>query len=154
MRFILIAALLAGVLALAGCGGNNNGYVSSSADSTWRTTFSGLQYRDVKLGTGDMAITGSTVSTHYKGMLEDGTVFDTSRQEGRTPFTFTLGEGQVIKGWDEGVAGMRVGGTRQLKVPPDLGYGDKQQGSIPPNSTLYFEVELLSAEAPEPPAED
>lgn len=102
----------------------------------------GLKLEDVTVGAGDEAQTGQTVAVHYVGKLQDGTVFDSSVARG-TPFTFTLGTGQVIKGWDQGVAGMRVGGVRKLEIPPELGYGDRDLGAIPPNSTLFFDVELL-----------
>jgi FKBP-type peptidyl-prolyl cis-trans isomerase FkpA len=103
---------------------------------------SGLQYEDLVVGTGPAAQVGQTVSVHYTGWLLDGTVFDSSVDRG-TPFEFTLGVGEVIQGWDEGVAGMQVGGIRRLTIPPELGYGSIDRGTIPPNSTLIFEVELL-----------
>jgi len=107
------------------------------------TTDSGLKYKDIVEGTGAMPQRGQRVTVHYTGMLEDGTKFDSSRDRNR-PFTFTIGVGQVIKGWDEGVASMRVGGQRQLIIPPDLGYGARGAGGvIPPNATLIFDVELL-----------
>jgi FKBP-type peptidyl-prolyl cis-trans isomerase len=110
------------------------------------TTKSGLKYVDVKVGTGDEAVTGMTVSVHYTGYLyvdgKRGAKFDSS--VGKQPFSFKLGAGQVIKGWDEGVAGMKIGGKRELFIPPDLAYGSRgYPGAIPPNSTLDFEVELL-----------
>jgi FKBP-type peptidyl-prolyl cis-trans isomerase FkpA len=104
---------------------------------------SGLAYQDLTVGDGPEAVAGSTVTVHYTGWLPDGTRFDSSR-EGE-PFHFTLGGGEVIAGWDEGVAGMRVGGKRKLVLPPELGYG--RYGSppvIPPDATLVFEVELLA----------
>lgn len=101
-----------------------------------------LQVTNVTVGTGDEAVAGKEVTVHYVGTLEDGTKFDSSRDRG-TPFTFNLGAGQVIKGWDAGVAGMKVGGVRRLVIPAALGYGDRANGSIPANSTLLFEVELL-----------
>lgn len=106
-------------------------------------TASGLQYQDLVVGSGPEAKSGNTVSVHYTGWLADGTKFDSSLDRG-TPFEFTLGAGQVIKGWDEGVAGMKVGGKRQLIIPPQLAYGSSGAGStIPPNATLTFEVQLL-----------
>lgn len=106
-------------------------------------TPSGLRYRDEQVGTGPEAKAGDRVSVHYVGRLESGRQFDSSRDRGK-PFEFTLGEGRVIRGWDEGVAGMQVGGLRTLVIPPDLGYGAHGAGAvIPPNATLVFEVELL-----------
>ena len=107
------------------------------------TTDSGLQYIDEVVGDGATAQAGKAVSVHYTGWLEDGTKFDSSRDRGQ-PFTFNLGAGQVIKGWDEGVAGMQVGGKRRLIIPSELGYGQRGAGGvIPPNATLIFDVELL-----------
>jgi peptidylprolyl isomerase len=106
------------------------------------TTPSGLQYRDDAVGDGPEARAGQTVSVHYTGTLQNGTKFDSSRDRGQ-PFQFHLGGGQVIRGWDEGVAGMKVGGRRTLVIPADLGYGSRAIGPIPPNSTLVFDVELL-----------
>ena len=110
------------------------------------TTESGLQYYDLETGDGAVPEVGQTVSVHYTGWLEDGTKFDSSLDRGR-PFTFVLGAGQVIPGWDEGVATMKVGGKRQLVIPPDLAYGEAGAGGvIPPNATLIFEVELLDVQ--------
>ncbi|HXF14541.1 MAG TPA: FKBP-type peptidyl-prolyl cis-trans isomerase [Terriglobales bacterium] len=112
-------------------------------------TDSGLQYWDIVVGTGKVAKEGDGVRVHYTGWLTNGKKFDSSVDGGR-PFTFVLGNGEVIKGWDEGVAGMKVGGKRQLHIPPDLGYGENgtPDGTIPPNSTLIFEVQLLSIQEP------
>jgi FKBP-type peptidyl-prolyl cis-trans isomerase FkpA len=103
-----------------------------------------LKIEDLKVGDGAEAKTGDTVSVHYTGWLTDGTKFDSSRDSG-TPFQFTLGQGRVIRGWDEGVAGMKVGGRRKLTIPPEMGYGAQGAGGgvIPPNATLVFDVELL-----------
>jgi FKBP-type peptidyl-prolyl cis-trans isomerase FkpA len=106
-------------------------------------TASGLEYWDVKMGTGAVAQSGQHVKVDYTGWLTSGKKFDSSVDAGR-PFEFVLGARQVIKGWDEGVAGMKVGGKRQLRIPPDLAYGPKgYPGVIPANSTLVFDVELL-----------
>jgi FKBP-type peptidyl-prolyl cis-trans isomerase len=107
------------------------------------TTASGLQYEDTTVGTGTEAKAGDNVEVHYVGTFPDGRGFDSSKSRGR-PFQFQLGAGRVIKGWDEGVAGMKVGGVRKLVIPPELGYGAGGAGGvIPPNATLHFEVELL-----------
>ena len=107
-----------------------------------RTTASGLQITDLVVGEGAEATPGQTVSVNYRGTLQNGKEFDSSY--GRGPFSFPLGAGRVIKGWDEGVAGMKVGGKRQLVIPPDLAYGSRGAGGvIPPDATLLFDVELL-----------
>jgi FKBP-type peptidyl-prolyl cis-trans isomerase len=114
----------------------------SKEDENAVTTASGLKYVDLKEGEGKVAEAGKTVKVHYTGTLKDGTKFDSSVDRDE-PFEFELGAGMVIKGWDEGVAGMKVGGKRKLIIPPKLGYGSRGQGKIPPNSVLLFEVELL-----------
>ncbi len=106
------------------------------------TTPSGLRITEIVIGEGDEALEGKNVSVNYRGTLENGKEFDSSY--GRAPFQFPLGAGRVIKGWDEGVAGMKVGGKRELTIPPSLGYGERGAGGvIPPNATLIFQVELL-----------
>lgn len=107
------------------------------------TTASGLQYIDQVVGAGARPQAGQTVVVHYTGYLDDGTVFDSSVQRNQ-PFEFTLGAGQVIRGWDEGLATMNIGGKRRLIIPPALAYGSQGQGAIPPNARLTFDVELLN----------
>ncbi len=132
-----LIGLLVLILVLAGCGGKD----ANNEDVV--TTKTGLQYVDIKTGEGRMPKLGDTVVVHYTGWLEDGTKFDSSVDRGE-PFEFSIGMGQVISGWDEGVGTMRVGGVRKLTIPPDLGYGASGAGGvIPPNATLTFEVELL-----------
>ena len=106
-------------------------------------TASGLQIEELVVGTGATAASGQKVSVHYTGWLTNGNKFDSSKDRGEA-FEFGLGRGQVIRGWDEGVQGMKVGGKRKLTIPPELGYGSRGAGGvIPPNATLVFEVELL-----------
>jgi FKBP-type peptidyl-prolyl cis-trans isomerase len=127
------AFLLVLILGVAACGGDDN--TTSPSDQA------SLVILDIVVGTGPVAAVGDTVRTHYVGRLTDGTQFDTSR--GGEPFEFVLGAGQVIAGWDQGVPGMRVGGTRRLTIPPHLAYGSSGAGPIPPNSTLTFDIELV-----------
>ncbi|QQS49363.1 MAG: FKBP-type peptidyl-prolyl cis-trans isomerase [Acidobacteriota bacterium] len=110
------------------------------------TTASGLKYVDEVVGTGASPTPGSSVTVHYTGTLEDGTKFDSSVDRGE-PYTFAIGRGVVIRGWDEGVMTMKVGGKRKLIIPAELGYGATGRGAIPPNATLLFDVELLSVES-------
>jgi len=113
------------------------------SDANIVTTPSGLKYVELAKGDGETPKTGQTVVVHYTGTLEDGTKFDSSRDRNK-PFSFKLGVGQVIKGWDEGLSTMKVGDRRQLIIPPELGYGSRGAGGvIPPNATLIFDVELL-----------
>ena len=112
-------------------------------DST-TTTPSGLQYKDLIVGSGGAAREGATAVVHYTGWLLDGTQFDSSLDRG-VPFEFVIGQGRVIKGWDEGVGSMNVGGKRELIIPPDLAYADRGAGGvIPPGATLRFEIELIA----------
>lgn len=116
---------------------------TTDMDENMTTTDTGLMYEDLEVGTGAVPTQGQAVTVHYTGTLENGEKFDSSRDRNR-PFSFTIGVGQVIKGWDEGVASMRVGGRRKLVIPPDLGYGPRGAGGvIPPNATLIFDVELI-----------
>src|ERR1700691_227914 len=109
-------------------------------------TSSGLIYWDIRAGNGDVAKEGSHVRVHYTGWLTSGKKFDSSVEAGK-PFDFTIGNGEVIKGWEEGLTGMRVGGKRQLHIPPDLGYGaEGSPGAIPPNATLIFDVQLMGVQ--------
>lgn len=148
---VALAALAVVLLAVCG-GGSDDGENASEAgsgsdeeatcDQGVVETDSGLKYEILECGDGETAEKGDTVSVHYVGTLADGTKFDSSRDRGE-PFSFPLGAGQVIQGWDEGVAGMQIGETRKLTIPPELGYGPQGTGPIPPNATLIFEVELL-----------
>ena len=173
LQCLLSAAL---VLGLAGCAGQSKSTSSNAPESTKSSTTatstttttpttttgttggtdatagkeitmpSGLKYVDMKVGDGTLAEPGMTAQVHYTGWLTDGTKFDSSVDRGQ-PFSFKLGAGQVIRGWDEGVKGMRVGGKRKLTIPPDLGYGAAGAGGvIPPNATLVFDVELLGVQ--------
>jgi peptidylprolyl isomerase len=152
----LSALALAALVTLAACGADDGAQPEGGETAARKTCDtaeveldSGLRYRDLKCGDGEIAEPGMLLTVNYTGKLEDGTVFDTSLQEGRGPFEFVLGAGQVIQGWDQGFAGMREGGTRELIIPPELGYGEAGSPPvIPPNATLIFEVELLKAEKP------
>jgi peptidylprolyl isomerase len=138
-RWLIVAGLVSAALSVAACGGSGAAPTPSQGGNVIKTA-SGLQYEDLVVGTGASPASTDTVTVHYTGTLQDGTVFDASRQHGG-PISFPLN--QVIKGWTEGVGSMKVGGTRKLIIPPDLGYGSRAQGSIPANSTLTFVVELL-----------
>jgi peptidylprolyl isomerase len=115
-----------------------------------QTTASGLKVKLIQEGKGTQAVAGSTVSVHYVGTLTNGTKFDSSRDRGQ-PIQFKLGTGRVIKGWDEGIALLKVGDKAIFTIPPALGYGDQDMGTIPPNSTLIFEVELMNVVEPPKP---
>ena len=140
MRWYLVLALLPMGIA---CTESDSPDPASSGTDAIKTTASGLQYKDILVGTGAAAEEGVTAVVHYTGWLLDGTKFDSSLDRG-VPFEFVIGRGQVIKGWDEGVASMSVGGKREFIIPPDLAYGDQGAGGvIPPAATLRFEVELI-----------
>jgi FKBP-type peptidyl-prolyl cis-trans isomerase len=145
-RTVIVVAASAFTLVLATAGNARADGNSAPAKTTGKptTTSSGLQYWELKKGTGAVAKTGDSVKVHYTGWLTDGKKFDSSLDRGE-PFAFKLGAGMVIKGWDQGVAGMKVGGKRQLRIPAELGYGANGAGGvIPPNAVLVFDVQLLS----------
>ena len=145
-----VPAILAALLLVVGCGGEET---NATMETEWQfsaelanpvETETGLQYEDLQEGSGAEAAAGMSVTVHYTGWLTDGTMFDSSKNGGQ-PFQFRVGVGQVISGWDQGVAGMKVGGIRRLVIPADLGYGARGAGgAIPPNATLVFTVELLT----------
>ena len=120
--------------------------IAVSCSKEKQTMSNGLVIEDIKIGDGLEDEKFNIVTVNYTGLLEDGTKFDSSLNPGRTPFRFTVGAGQVIKGWDEGLMGMKVGGKRKLTIPPELGYGSRDNGPIPANSTLIFEIDLLGIE--------
>lgn len=127
---------------------NNDSNVQTNTQPQQGTTMdqaTELKVEDTVVGTGDEAVDGKQVTVHYTGTLTNGQKFDSSKDR-NTPFTFNLGAGEVIQGWDQGVKGMKVGGKRKLTIPPGLGYGARAIGTIPANSTLLFEVELLKVE--------
>ncbi len=151
-RFAPLSSLCLLLALVSACGGADSGDPTkvTYADAlgvdldAMRRSDSGLYTLDQQVGTGVEAVDGRSLEVHYSGWLPDGTLFDSSRTRGQ-PYIFTLGRGTVIKGWDEGLVGMRVGGKRRLILPSDLGYGSSGQGSIPPDSVLVFDVELVSA---------
>ena len=120
--------------------------IAVSCSKEKQTMSNGLVIEDVKIGDSQEVEKFNIVTVNYTGLLEDGTKFDSSLDPGRSPFRFTVGAGQVIKGWDEGLMGMKVGGKRKLTIPPELGYGSRDNGPIPANSTLIFEIDLLGIE--------
>ena len=118
--------------------------ITVSCSKEKQTMSNGLVIEDIKIGEGQGVEKFNIVTVNYTGLLEDGTKFDSSLNPGRTPFRFTVGAGQVIQGWDQGIVGMKIGGKRTLIIPPNLGYGERGAGGvIPPGATLVFEIELL-----------
>ena len=137
--YIIVVLMLAVII--AGC--------SKKENSGEITTFSGLKYTDIVAGTGESPLPGQIVTIHYTGTLLDGRKFDSSKDR-MTPYSFTLGAGQTLAGWEEGVVTMKVGGKRKLIIPPNLAYGSTGVGNvIPPNATVVFEIELLEIRSPE-----
>jgi FKBP-type peptidyl-prolyl cis-trans isomerase FkpA len=137
---VALCALPLAALAFTASGGSGQ---AAGGDGEWKKNPSGLELQEVRAGDGAEAKAGKVVDVHYTGWLLDGTKFDSSRDRGK-PFSFHLGGGEVIQGWDEGVAGMKVGGQRKLRIPPELGYGARGAGGvIPGNATLLFDVELV-----------
>ncbi|HEV3449376.1 MAG TPA: FKBP-type peptidyl-prolyl cis-trans isomerase [Gemmataceae bacterium] len=147
MRFHFVSALLVlGISMALLTGVRADDKEKDKKENKVVTTKSGLKYEDLKEGSGDAAKSGDNVEVHYTGWLKDGTKFDSSKDRDR-PFSFELGAGKVIKGWDEGVAGMKIGGKRKLTIPSELGYGKRGYPPvIPANAELTFEVELLKIE--------
>ncbi len=145
--FVFTTLLPSGLRSFFGFGGEAGGQTASLTNEV-TTSESNPRFtmQDIIVGTGAEAVAGKTITVHYTGTLTNGQKFDSSLDRGQ-PFSFTLGSGMVIKGWDMGVAGMKVGGKRKLVIPPELAYGDRAVGNvIPANSTLVFEVELLGVQ--------
>ncbi|HAR44234.1 MAG TPA: peptidylprolyl isomerase [Bdellovibrionales bacterium] len=148
-NFALVTICAAGLCVAAGCTKKSEQQpqgTQTQPAAAAKAAEADLKIENLKDGSGTEAVAGKTVKVHYTGWLEDGKKFDSSVDRG-TPFSFLLGAGQVIPGWDKGVAGMKVGGKRKLTIPPSLGYGERGAGGvIPPNATLVFEVELLGVQ--------
>lgn len=145
----LRAAAGAALIVLSACGGEELPGAADCAEGREIVRESGLRWIEIACGDGEVSVDGAAVTVNYEGRLGDGRVFDSSRWTGR-PFEFVVGAKQVIEGWDEGIRGMREGGTRRLVVPPDLAYGANGfAGVVPPNATLTFDIELLEVRLPE-----
>ncbi len=142
ISIIVVLAMVGGAGLVDNFIGSNNNNKEMTQEVNQATTSPQVDQKDLVVGTGDVAVAGKTVKVHYTGVFADGKKFDSSRDRG-VPFEFKLGAGMVIKGWDIGVEGMKVGGKRLLVIPPEFGYGPNDYGPIPGNSTLVFEVELL-----------
>lgn len=143
--YVVVVILIGGIIGylLISHAPSNTNIMNDTQNTTSQAPTEGkLKIEDIKVGTGPEVKSGDTVVINYTGTLTDGTKFDSSYDHGQ-PFETQIGVGRVIKGWDEGVVGMKVGGKRRLTIPPDLGYGSQAVGSIPPNSTLIFDVELM-----------
>jgi FKBP-type peptidyl-prolyl cis-trans isomerase len=142
---VVIAAIIGGVVLLSHDNSSSKSSTGSSNSpvASVAATDGKLQSTDEVVGTGAEAKVGSTITVKYTGTLTDGTVFDSTAKQGGTPATFTLAQGQLIEGWVQGIPGMKVGGKRKLVIPAALGYGSQSVGSIPANSTLIFEIELV-----------
>lgn len=145
IAILVIGGIIVGVLAVRGNGTDSTGGAGASTSPS--STPAGLQITDVKVGDGTEAKAGDSVTVSYVGTLQDGSTFDQNKS-----FNFTLGVGQVIQGWDKGILGMKVGGERKLVIPPGLAYGSQAVGSIPPNSTLLFDVKLLDVKSGSSPS--
>jgi FKBP-type peptidyl-prolyl cis-trans isomerase len=144
MKYVIIVIVLLSLFFGIQLYFNSNKNVNLEENINTNQNMNKLEIRDTVIGNGSEAVKGSIVTVHYTGRFEDGKVFDSSVDRG--PFTFNLGSGEVIKGWDEGFAGMKVGGKRVISVPPELGYGMNDYGPIPGGSVLIFDVELLKVE--------
>ncbi len=139
---IILFCILLGAIGVYLLLGEESGEVNQNNNEEIIMQNEELKTEVLEAGDGDEVVGGEVVTVHYVGMLEDGTLFDSSVERGM-PFTFTVGAGQVIQGWDEGLIGMKIGEKRKLTIPSEMGYGERGAGVIPPNATLIFEVELL-----------
>jgi len=147
MRYLLFVSVMAFLACLSGCGGGDGTPDGYSLDDGWVTTPTGLKYRDIYLSpTGNQVVSGSSVSVYYTGTLDDGSVFDSTDNHGGQAFTFVIGQGNVIEGWDQGLMGLRAGSRTMLIIPPSLAYGDQAVNDIPANSTLHFTIEIVSVD--------